>query len=73
MVGPHAEATLMSTANKLRAEGRAEILLRQLAKRFGPVPPDVQERVRAASIPDLDRWAETVLTAPTLEAVFADS
>jgi hypothetical protein len=90
--GPNAQATLMSTANKLRAEGRtqgrteglaeghaagraagrAELLLHQLAKRYGPLPVQVIARVRAATVADLDRWAEAVLTEPTLDAVFGD-
>lgn len=69
-VGPQATATLMSTANRLRAEGRAEILLRQLTRRFGPLPQRVADRVRAGSSADLDRWADAVLTAPSLETVF---
>ena len=82
-VGPDAEATLMSTANKLRDEGRAEgrsegqhagrtdLLLRLLTRRFGPLPTPITDRVRAGTSADLERWADAVLTAPTLEAVFA--
>jgi hypothetical protein len=33
-----------------RAEGRAEIVLRQLALRFGPLEQETQERVRAAKL-----------------------
>ena len=90
-VGPDAEATLMSTANKLRAEGRAQgrtegrsegrsegqiegradLLLRLLTQRFGPLPTPITDRVRAGTTADLDRWADAVLTAPSLDAVFA--
>jgi predicted transposase/invertase (TIGR01784 family) len=55
-----------------RAEGRAESLLRLLAKRFGPVPTETSRRIQAATIPELDRWTDRVLDAPTLAAVLAD-
>ena len=55
-----------------RAEGRASILNRLLERRFGRLPPGVRERVRCASVQELDAWADTVLDAPTLEAVFVD-
>ena len=52
------------------ARGRAETLLRQLRKRYGAVPDTVIDRVHAAGIEDLDRWADAVLDAPSLDAVF---
>lgn len=77
-VGPEIESTLMSTADKLRAEGKnvgkaegkADLILRLLTTRFGAIPPATRARVRAAAVSDLDRWADAILTAPTLEAVF---
>ena len=53
--------------------GRAETLLRQLRKRYGAVPESVIDRVHAAGIEDLDRWADVVLDAPSLDAVFDPS
>lgn len=53
-----------------RAEGKAELLLKQLELRFGPVPPEVRMRVERAIHRLLDRWAERVLTAKTLDEVF---
>jgi hypothetical protein len=57
---------------KLEGEthGRAETLLRLMRKRYGAVPDSVIERVHAAGIDDLDRWADAVLDAPSLDAVF---
>lgn len=49
--------------------GRAALLLKQLQLKFGAVPDAVRERVHAASIDELDRWGERVLTAATLEDV----
>jgi len=48
-------------------EGRAESLLRMLALRFGSVPAEAERKVREAPVAQLDRWAERLLTAPTLD------
>ena len=67
------EGTFMSTAEKLKREGEAtslvRTLLRQLTRRFGPLPPTVEPRLLAATIDELDQMADRVLDAPTLEAV----
>ena len=54
-----------------RREGEAEVLLRLLRLRFGPLPAAVTERITAADAETLLRWSERVLSAPTLDAVFA--
>lgn len=56
---------------KGRVEGVARILLTLLAARFGAVPAEAKARVLAATEPTLTRWSLRLLTAPTLEAVFA--
>ena len=50
-----------------RAEGRAELLLRQVRRRFGTVPPDVDARVRSAPDSQVDAWADAVLDARSLD------
>ena len=55
-----------------RREGEAEMLLRLLRMRFGPLPAEFTTRVTTADPETLLRWSECVLSAPTLEAVFAD-
>jgi hypothetical protein len=62
--------TIMSTAEKLKREGRAETILRLLDKRFGPLPAEIVQRVRAATLPELDRWTDRVLDAKSLAEVF---
>jgi hypothetical protein len=85
-VGKDAEEEIMTVADQLREEGRREgvvegrregvvagqrtMLLKQLAARFGALPKAVAARVRAADAMQLERWAERVLTAPKLDAVF---
>lgn len=52
--------------------GRAQALLELLAVRFGPVPPAMSARSRAADEAALTRWTVRVLTAPTLKKVIDD-
>jgi hypothetical protein len=44
-----------------------------MRRRYGAVPESVIDRVHAAGIEDLDRWADAVLDAPSLDAVFDPS
>jgi hypothetical protein len=52
-----------------RTEGRRELLLRQLRARFGDLPDTALARVQAADAPELDLWAERVLSAASLAEV----
>jgi hypothetical protein len=56
------------------ARGRNAILSRLLTKRFGQDIFDIklQERLRNATPEQLDRWAERILDAKTLEEVFEE-
>ena len=53
-----------------QAEGRAEICSRLLARKFGPLPQDVQQRIYGATPEQLLTWSERILDALTLEDVF---
>ena len=53
-----------------RVEGRAEGLLVMLEHRFGHLPAGTAERVRGASVEQLDRWAKRLLDAESLDEVF---
>ena len=50
-----------------KAEGRAALICRQLALRFGPLTVEVETQLRRASISELDAIGERLLTAPTLQ------
>lgn len=54
------------------AVGQADrkTLRRQLAKRFGAIPPSFDKRIESGTEADLERWLVRILDAPTLEAVF---
>jgi predicted transposase YdaD len=55
-----------------RRQGETEVLLRLLRLRFGALPEDVTSRLNAADAETLLRWSERVLSASTLDAVFAE-
>ena len=50
-----------------KLEGRADLVVRLLTLRFGPLPGDALARIFAASIEELDAIGERLLTAPTLQ------
>lgn len=50
-------------------EGRAELLIKLLTLRFGPLSEQVRERIHTANLAELDLFAERVLTARSLDEV----
>lgn len=52
-------------------QGEASILRRQLKRRFQRLPAWVEERFAGASREELERWADRVISAESLEDVFA--
>lgn len=80
-LGPVVQEALMTTAEKLRAEGRvegrvegraegqAELLLEQLTVKFGPQPVEVQARVFTATSDQLHTWARRILAADSIDEV----
>ena len=69
----HEDARIMgkTIADQLREEGEfvatRKLLLRLVRKRFGDISPTVEERIRRADRDTLDRWAERILIATTIE------
>ncbi len=53
-------------------QGEALILRRLLSRRFGPMPAWAEAKLNQASTDDLELWADRVLTADSLDAVFRD-
>ena len=74
-LGPVVQEALMTTAEKLRAEGRAEgqaeVLLEQLTVKFGPQPAEVRARVLAATGEQLHTWIRRILSATTVDEVLS--
>lgn len=54
-----------------RAEGKAELLLRQMERRFEDIPQTVRTHVTRASTDELDAWGDALLEAADLENVMA--
>lgn len=50
--------------------GECRVLLKLLRLRFGELPSAIVARIEAADVPELDAWAERIMTASRLEDVF---
>ena len=48
-------------------EGSSLILLKQIKKRFGAVPPDIEERINTMELAQLEALAEKILEVTTEE------
>lgn len=74
-IGPAAGETVMSTAERIeqaaRAEARVELLLRLVTTRFGALSQAIVDHIRLGISQGIDRWADRVLFARTLDEVFA--
>ena len=55
-----------------RQEGEARVVLRLLRLKFGPLAPEIEERVHSADADRLLEWSERILNAESLQAVFQD-
>jgi hypothetical protein len=53
-------------------QGERALVRKLLTLRFGKLPADAQQRLEQAEQAKLELWAERVLTARNLAAVFAD-
>lgn len=54
-----------------RTEGRVDLLLRLMRRRFRVIPPAIEQRVRTADADSLDLWGDRILSAATLDDLFA--
>ena len=53
-----------------KLEGEATVLARLLGKRFGTLSDETRARLTQATTDQLELWADRVLDAPSLAAVF---
>ena len=51
-------------------QGEANVLRRQLTRRFGALPSWAEQRLGQAGEAELESWADRILEAQTLEDVF---
>jgi predicted transposase YdaD len=70
---PQKAERLMSIAEECALEGRAEMLLRMMTRRFGPVPDTYMQRVTHGSVEELHAWADALFDGKTLDEMFAAS
>ncbi len=56
-----------------RQEGEARVVLRLLCLKFGPLAPEVEERVRSTDADRLLEWSERILAAQNLQDVLRES
>ncbi len=67
------EIAVQTAAQTIEARGEARAGVRMLTlvleTRFGPLPDEVRNRIGAADMSQLDRWATKAPNAPTLDAV----
>lgn len=76
---PHENSKMVGLTERLlnegrlegRQEGKLDILLRLLARRFGPLDAATEQRLQKASADDLERWTDNILDARTLDEVFS--
>lgn len=54
-------------------QGEAELLRRQLKRRFGIIPDAIEQRLSMATREQLERWADNILDAKQLHEVFEDN
>lgn len=52
-----------------RAAGERAILRRLIERRFGPLSAETEARLAAATLADLDHWADAILDATSLADV----
>ena len=69
---PYITSIERMSIEKGRQEGEMVMLRRLLTQRFGPLSDGVEQRLYAATVQDLERWADRVLDAQHLEEVFRD-
>ena len=53
-----------------KLEGETGLVERLLIRRFGPPSAETQARLKAATLEQLEQWADNILDAVTLEDVF---
>ena len=73
LMGTVVEAWLERGRAEGIGKGQAGLRLRQLELRFGELPEAVRDRVRGASVPELEAWAEAVLVAASVDEVLASA
>ncbi|WP_404297298.1 DUF4351 domain-containing protein [Halomonas sp.] len=54
-------------------QGEQTLLRKQLVRRFGPLDAKTEQRLQKATTDEMERWAENLLDARSLDEVFGDN
>jgi predicted transposase/invertase (TIGR01784 family) len=69
---PETERPAMTMAEELMQRGQVSLIVKMLTRKFGDLPAEYRVRLETATTDLLEHYAERLLGAPTLAAVFAD-
>jgi predicted transposase/invertase (TIGR01784 family) len=67
------EQGIQKGIQKGRQEGQQGLFLRMLRRKFTRIPPAVVAQIESADMTRLELWGDRLLTADTLDEVFADT
>jgi predicted transposase YdaD len=70
-LGPEAKEAYMTIAERAQARGHAKALTQVLTRKFGELPGTARARIETASVEQLEAWTDRVLSATTLDEIFA--
>jgi hypothetical protein len=62
---------VLSIAEQWVVEGQAMVVLRQMTRRFGPLPDALRQKVLDGSPEEVDAWADALIDGKTLDEIFA--
>nr|VFK21277.1 MAG: protein of unknown function (DUF4351) [Candidatus Kentron sp. LPFa]VFK34695.1 MAG: protein of unknown function (DUF4351) [Candidatus Kentron sp. LPFa] len=63
---------LLEGEAKGETKGEAKLLMRQLSRRFQPLPNEVTDRIQKADPNTIEIWADRILDAKSLDEVFLE-
>ena len=73
-IKPNEGAQIMhASVAKIAAQGEAKMVSILLQQKFGPLPPDIRQRLTEATTDELETWGAKVLHAKSLQAVFGNN
>ncbi len=61
------ELSALSWASEIELKAKSDLLLKQLTKKFGPLPDGTAEKVHAIEYEEIDSYCERFVTASSLE------
>ena len=64
------ERGLEQARDQVRDKSQASLLTKLLTKRFGALPPEVEQKLQSSHSEQLEHWALRLIDASTLDEVF---